>query len=58
MNTNISKIAKFCEHAQFAIDNYPGHVNYEYDDLKIKIFLHYNFNCICPFDVIEEIEIV
>ena len=34
----ISSVAKFCEHALCAIDNYPGHKIYRYDLQKSKYF--------------------
>ena len=52
----ISTAAKFCEHAYMAIENYPCHLNFEYDDKKIKVLLHYNYASVCPFDVIEELD--
>ena len=58
MTSQISEIAKFCELVLFAVDSYPCHVNYGYDKAKIKIFMHYNFKSICPFDALEETETV
>ena len=52
----ISSVAKFCEHALCAIDNYPGHKIYRYDLQKIEIFFHFNSNYACPFDILEELE--
>ena len=54
----ISSIANFCERALFAINDYPSHIVYSYDEKKKIFFMHYNFKCICPFDIIEELDSV
>ena len=52
-----SQISKFFEHTMFILADYPCHAAYEYNEKYIKIFMHYNRDSICPFDVLDEIEI-
>ena len=51
----IAVVGDFCEHAWWLFENYPCHIDYQYDEKKIKIFIHHN-NAVCPFDAIEELD--
>ena len=51
----IAVVGDFCERAWWLFENYPCHIDYQYDEKKIKIFMHYN-NAVCPFDAIEVLD--
>ena len=50
----IAVVEDFCERAWWVFENYPCHVDYEYDETKIKFFIRHNGN-ISPFDAIDEL---
>ena len=51
----IATAGDFCEHAWWIFENYTCHLVCEYDEKKIKIFIHHT-DSVCPFDAIEELD--
>ena len=51
----IAVVGDFCERAWQAFENYPCHVNCNYDEKQIQIFIHHT-DSVCPFDAIEELD--